>query len=109
MAVYNEHATIADAVDQALAADLPVADVELVIVDDHSTDGTREWLQAQDWPARVRLVLHDRNRGQGAAIATALEHARGTYATILDADLEYKAANIGPLLGSLLRGDADAV
>ena len=109
MPVYNEHATIAGAIGQVLAADLPVADTELVIVDDHSTDGTREWLQAQDWPAHVRLVLHDRNRGKGAAIATALEHATGTYATILDADLEYDAANIGPLLAPLLRGDAEAV
>ncbi|HEX2105752.1 MAG TPA: glycosyltransferase family 2 protein [Solirubrobacteraceae bacterium] len=109
MPVYNEHPTIADAVDQVLTAKLPVADVELVIVDDHSTDGTREWLRDQHWPEQVRLVLHDRNRGKGAAIATALEHARGTYATILDADLEYDAANIGPLLGPLLRGDADAV
>jgi glycosyltransferase involved in cell wall biosynthesis len=109
MPVYDEHATIADAVAHVLAADLPVADMELVIVDDHSTDGTREWLQGQDWPGRVRLVLHDRNRGKGAAIATALEHAEGTYATILDADLEYDAANIGPLLAPLLRGDAEAV
>ena len=109
MPVYNEHATIEHAVDQVLTVELPVSDVELVIVDDHSTDGTREWLQAQDWPAHVRLVLHDRNRGKGAAVATALEHATGTYATILDADLEYDAANIGPLLAPLLRGDAEAV
>jgi glycosyltransferase involved in cell wall biosynthesis len=109
MPVYNEHPTIAAAVEQVLTAELPVQDVELVIVDDHSTDGTREWLQAQHWPSRVRLLLHERNRGKGAAIATALEHAGGTYATILDADLEYHAANIGPLLAPLLRGDADAV
>ena len=109
MPVFNEHATIADAVGQALAAELPVTDVELVIVDDHSTDGTREWLRAQEWPEHVRLLLHDRNRGKGGAIATALEHARGAYMTILDADLEYQAANIGPLLEPLLRGDADAV
>jgi dolichol-phosphate hexosyltransferase len=109
MPVYNEAATIAAAVDQVRSADLPVADVELVIVDDCSTDGTREWLRAQEWPEHVRLLLHDRNRGKGGAVATAIEHARGTYVTILDADLEYQAANIAPLLQPLLRGDAGAV
>lgn len=109
MPVYNERPTIAAAVEQVLRADLPVEGFELVVVDDRSTDGTREWLQTQEWPPEVRLLLHPENRGKGAAVVTALEHARGTYVTILDADLEYKAANIGPLLQPLLRGDAEAV
>lgn len=109
MPVYNERETIASAVEQVLAVDLPVGDVELVIVDDDSTDGTRDWLQTQPWPPQVRLVLHDRNGGKGAAIATALRHADGTYATIMDADLEYDPRNIAPLLEPLLRGEADAV
>ena len=89
MPVYNEATTIARAIEQVLAAELPIAARELVVVDDRSTDGTREWLLAQEWPAEMRLVLHDRNRGKGAAVRTALEHARGTYATVMDADLEY--------------------
>jgi dolichol-phosphate hexosyltransferase len=109
MPVYNERPTIAAAVEQVLRADLPVEGFELVVVDDRSTDGTREWLQTQEWPPEVRLLLHPENRGKGAAVVTALEHARGTYVTILDADLEYKAANIAPLLQPLLRGDAEAV
>jgi dolichol-phosphate hexosyltransferase len=109
MPVYDERETIAAAVERLLAAELPVGDVELVIVDDCSRDGTGEWLAAHDWPAVVRVLRHERNRGKGAAVATALDHARGTYATIMDADLEYDPRNIGPLLEPLLRGDAEAV
>jgi glycosyltransferase involved in cell wall biosynthesis len=109
MPVYNEGATIARAIEQVLAAELPIAARELVVVDDRSTDGTREWLLAQELPPEVRLVLHDRNRGKGAAVRTALEHARGTYATVMDADLEYDPRSIATLLAPLLRQDAEAV
>jgi dolichol-phosphate hexosyltransferase len=109
MPVYNEATTIARAIEQVRAAELPIAARELVVVDDRSTDGTREWLLAQDWPPEVRLVLHDRNRGKGAAVRTALEHARGTYATVMDADLEYDPKSIAALLAPLLREDAEAV
>jgi glycosyltransferase involved in cell wall biosynthesis len=109
MPVFNERETIAPAVDQVLGADLPVDEVELVIVDDCSSDGTGEWLAGQAWPAQVRVVRHGRNCGKGAAVATALQHADGTYATIMDADLEYDPRNIAPLLEPLLRGEADAV
>ena len=109
MPVYNELATASTAIDQVLEAELPVDDVELLVVDDRSTDGTREWLTAQEWPDNVRLVLHDRNQGKGAAVATALRHARGTYATIMDADLEYDPQQIAVLLRPLLEGEAEVV
>jgi glycosyltransferase involved in cell wall biosynthesis len=109
MPIYNESATAAIAIEQVLEAELPIDEFELIIVDDASTDGTREWLQAQDWPDRVKLLLHDRNRGKGAAIATALREAGGTYATIMDADLEYDPQQIAPLLRPLLEGEAEAV
>jgi glycosyltransferase involved in cell wall biosynthesis len=109
MPIYNESATAETAIQQVLDAELPIDDFELVVVDDHSVDGTREWLLAQDFPPHVRLVLHDRNRGKGAAIATALQHAHGTYATIMDADLEYDPQQIAPLLRPLLEGEAEAV
>ena len=108
MPVYNERETIAAAVERVLAADLPVDDMELV-VDDHSTDGTREWLRAQSLPPHVRLVLREHNGGKGAAIATALREASGTYSTIMDADLEYDPQQIAPLLRPLLEGEAEAV
>src|SRR4051812_5084907 len=98
MPVFNERATIARAVERVLAADLPVDGVELVIVDDDSVDGTREWLTGASWPAHVQLLLHDRNRGKGAAVVTALTRARGRYVTIMDADLEYDPQTIAALL-----------
>ena len=109
MPIYNERATAETAIQQVLDAELPIDDFELVIVDDRSVDGTREWLLAQDFPPNVRLVLHDHNRGKGAAIATAVRHATGTYATVMDADLEYDPQQIAPLLRPLLEGQAEAV
>jgi glycosyltransferase involved in cell wall biosynthesis len=109
MPIYNESATAETAIQQVLEAELPIDDFELLIVDDASADGTREWLQAQDFPENVRLLLHDRNRGKGAAIATALREAQGTYSTIMDADLEYDPQQIAGLLRPLLEGEAEAV
>ena len=109
MPVYNERSTLAQAVDDALTAELPVESRQLVIVDDGSTDGTREILRDTAWPENVTLVEHDRNRGKGAAIQTALRHATGEYAAILDADLEYRATDLGPLLEPLLEGEAQVV
>jgi glycosyltransferase involved in cell wall biosynthesis len=107
--IYNERPTVEVAIEQMLDAELPVRSYELVLVDDGSTDGTREWLRAQSFPSSVRLVLHERNRGKGAAVRTGLEHATGTYATILDADLEYAPESLTPLLRPLLEGDAQVV
>ncbi len=109
MPVYNERATLAEAVADALAAELPVDARQLVIVDDGSTDGTLEILRNTEWPPSVTVVEHDRNRGKGAAIRTALTHATGDYAAILDADLEYRAADLAPLLEPLLEGEARVV
>jgi glycosyltransferase involved in cell wall biosynthesis len=109
MPVFDERATIEAAIDDALTAELPVASRQLVVVDDGSTDGTRELLEGRDWPAEVVVVHHDRNRGKGAAVRTALQHAAGEYAAILDADLEYRAADLGPVLEPLIAGDAAVV
>jgi dolichol-phosphate hexosyltransferase len=108
MPVFNERATVEAAIDDALSAELPV-ERELVIVDDGSTDGTSELLRAREWPAEVRVVHHDRNRGKGAAVRTGLEHATGEFSAILDADLEYRAADLAPMLAPLLAGDANVV
>jgi len=109
MPVYNERPTVADAIRQALDADLPVTSRELIVVDDGSTDGTRGLLRDNDWGPEVRVVFHSGNRGKGAAVRTAIEHARGRWATILDADLEYDAADIAELLGPLAAGDGDVI
>ncbi|MEN3342812.1 MAG: hypothetical protein V7644_2216 [Actinomycetota bacterium] len=107
MPAYNERATIAGAVESVLAAAL--SDYELVVVDDGSTDGTRELLEARAWPEQVRVLRHDRNRGKGAALRTALTEARGRFTTVLDADLEYSAGDIPALIEPLRNGDAEAV
>ena len=109
MPVYNEAATVERAVAAVLAADLPVTS-EVVLVDDGSTDGTRQIIEAADWPdERVQLHWHAQNRGKGAAVQTALTHARGAFATIFDADLEYEPEDLRILLPPLLDGTANAV
>jgi len=109
MPAFNERPTVEGAIADALAADLPVESREIVVVDDGSTDGTRELLRETSWPANVRVLYHDRNRGKGAAVRTALAHAAGEYAAILDADLEYRASDLTPVLGPLLAGEANVV
>ena len=89
MPVFNERTTVEAAIDDALSAELPL-DRELVVVDDGSTDGTRELLRDGTWPDEVQIVFHDRNRGKGAAVRTALAHATGDFSAVLDADLEYR-------------------
>jgi glycosyltransferase involved in cell wall biosynthesis len=109
MPVFDEHSTIEAAVDDALTTGLPVPTRELIIVDDGSTDGTRELLRATEWPENVKVVYHDRNRGKGAAVRTALEHATEEFAAILDADLEYSASDLAHVLDPLVSGDAHVV
>ena len=109
MPVYNERATVEEAIERALEAELPVESRQIVVVDDGSTDGTRELLRVRDWPAQVEVHFRDRNGGKGAAVRTAIEHATGQWAAILDADLEYDPADIGRLLEPLQAGDAEVV
>lgn len=109
MPVFNERATVEAAIQDALTTDLPVPSRQLVIVDDGSTDGTRELLHASDWPENVRVVYHERNLGKGAAVRTALQHATEEFAAILDADLEYRAADLVHVLEPLVSGEARVV
>ena len=109
MPCFNERATAEAAVADALGAALPVGSREVVVVDDGSTDGTDALLRERDWPDTVKVVFHDRNQGKGAAVRTALAHASGEYAAILDADLEYRAGDLAPVLEPLLAGDANVV
>jgi dolichol-phosphate hexosyltransferase len=109
MPVFNEMATIDDAIADAIGADLPISGRQLVIVDDGSTDGTREHLRSLELGDAVKIVFHERNQGKGAAIRTALQHADGRFSAILDADLEYAASDLGPLLQPLLSGEAKVV
>jgi glycosyltransferase involved in cell wall biosynthesis len=107
MPVFNERATVQKAIDEVLSTELP-ADVELILVDDGSTDGTREILRGGDWPENVRYFEHDVNQGKGAAVRTALGHATGDFSAIFDADLEYDPKDLGELLPPLLDGRSNA-
>jgi glycosyltransferase involved in cell wall biosynthesis len=107
MPVYNERATIERAIESVLDAGL--VDYELVVIDDGSTDGTHAVLTGRAWPEQVRVLRHERNRGKGAALQTALAEARGRFTTVLDADLEYSPDDIPALLEPLRTGEAEAV
>ncbi len=109
MPVFNERATVEAAIADALGASLPVDERELVIVDDGSTDGTRELLTGREWGDGVRVLLHDRNLGKGAAVRTGLAAATGSISAILDADLEYEAAGIADVVAPILDGRSNVV
>src|SRR5581483_863664 len=115
--VYNEEEFITAILDRVVSAPLPqVSGVpmqrELIVVDDASTDGSAENIKdyIQNNPnAPIRLISHDRNRGKGAAVRTALAHASGEYSIIQDADLEYNPREYEHILIPLLDGRADVV
>jgi dolichol-phosphate hexosyltransferase len=108
--VYNEQVTVKSAVDHVLGTKYPVDQVELVIVDDGSTDRTPEILrELADADSRINLITHERNSGKGEAVKTAIRNANGTYAAIMDADLEYEPSDIGKLLEPVLAGEAEVV
>jgi glycosyltransferase involved in cell wall biosynthesis len=109
--VYNERTVVERCLAQVLAAPLP-EDMgrELIVVDDCSTDGTFAILEAlAASEPRIRLFRQPVNEGKGAAVRIAIEHARGDFCLIQDADLEYDPAEYPRLLRPLLDGHADAV
>jgi glycosyltransferase involved in cell wall biosynthesis len=107
MPVYNERERVERAIAEVLDTPLPT-EFELIVVDDGSTDGTREILRSGSWDGRVRLIEHPENRGKGAAVQTALHEARGEYSAIFDADLEYDPTDLGLLMPPLLDGRTNA-
>jgi hypothetical protein len=114
--VYNEHKTVMKLLQQVARQPLSLRK-ELIIVDDCSTDGTRELLEEADLPKllsgsganTVKLVLHEKNQGKGAGVRSGLEHATGELVLIQDADLEYDPRDYPQLIAPILEGYADAV
>jgi dolichol-phosphate hexosyltransferase len=107
MPVYNERERVERAIAEVLDTQLPT-EFELIVVDDGSTDGTREILRGGSFDDRVRLFEHPSNRGKGAAVQTALAEARGEFSAIFDADLEYDPTDLGLLMPPLLDGRTNA-
>jgi glycosyltransferase involved in cell wall biosynthesis len=106
MPAYNEAATIEQVVEVVLAT--PQAK-EIIIVDDGSTDGTREIIERLGRRDGIQVILHERNQGKGAAVRTALKAARGDVVIIQDCDLEYDPNEYGKLLEPIEHGDAKIV
>lgn len=107
MAAYNEAETIRQAIEEVLAVDYP-CDVELLVIDDGSTDETPDLLAGIEDP-RVIQLRHPTNRGKGAAVLSAAEAATGTHIMPFDADLEYMPEDILRLLTPVLRGRCNVV
>lgn len=104
--IYNEAAHVEQLLRAIHASAVPK---EIVIVDDGSTDGTREKLRALPPMHGVTVLFHERNCGKGAAIRTALQYARGEYILIQDSDLEYDPQDYAALLRPLEEGKANVV
>ena len=106
---YNEAKSILTVLDRVLQVELaPGWEKEIIIVDNFSTDGTRDLLASIRSP-QVDIVLHPRNLGKGASIRSGIAHATGDYAVIQDADFEYDPADLAHVLRKAIELDADAV
>lgn len=112
--VFNERATIEELLKRVQAAGPP--EKEILLVDDGSTDGTREWLQGLQREAvsglrtdNIRIFFQARNQGKGAALRRGFQEARGVVVLVQDADLEYDPADYGALLAPIQQGHADVV
>jgi len=106
MPVFNERTTLEEIVGRVLAVPLRI---ELIAVDDASTDGSRELLETMSRERGFRLVRQERNRGKGAAVRRGIEAATGDVIVVQDADLEYSPEEYPELLDLIVRGKADAV
>ena len=106
--VFNEQATITRVIDRLLTIDLPL-DREIIVINDGSTDGTRQQIDAMPPTACVTVVHLPSNRGKGHAVRTGLARSRGTITAIQDADLELDPEQLRELVAPLIDGTADAV
>ncbi len=104
---YNEVSTIEAILDAVRASE--IRDKEIIVVDDASSDGTREKLRSLEGQPGLRVIFHERNRGKGAALRTGFLAATGDVVIVQDADLEYDPKEYGKLLAPIRAGKADVV
>jgi len=104
--VYNEVNNIREILKRVQATKLAK---EIIVVDDDSRDGTRDVLKKLDGKGKIRVILHERNQGKGAAVITGLNAAKGEILLIQDADLEYDPRDYPALLQPITEGIADVV
>jgi glycosyltransferase involved in cell wall biosynthesis len=104
--VYNELNTVGDVVARVRRCGVPC---EIILIDDASTDGTRQLLESWRDQPDLRILFHERNQGKGAALKTGFEHATGDAVIVQDADLEYDPAEYRYLLQPIVQDEADAV
>jgi len=108
MPVYNEKATIREILNRVRAVDVGM-EKEIIVVDDGSTDGTRDILREEEAKGDIRVIYHEANKGKGAAVRTGIQHAQGDIILIQDADLEYDPREYPKLLEPILEGRASVV
>mgnify|MGYP003960939159 FL=1 len=104
--VYNERNTLQTLISKVEAADYTK---EIILIDDYSTDGTRDLLKEYEGRENFQVFYHDQNKGKGAALRTGFSKTQGDIIIIQDADLEYNPADYGILLEPILDGRADVV
>lgn len=104
--VYNEKRWLAEVVRRVKATPFPK---EIILIDDCSTDGTRDLLKAMETDPELRIVYHEKNQGKGAALRTGFQHVQGDVVLVQDADLEYNPAEYNKLLQPIIEGKADVV
>jgi glycosyltransferase involved in cell wall biosynthesis len=104
MPVYNEQATLSEILNQVRAVTLDGVEKEIVVVDDGSTDGSRDILAAEAQVGDLQVFYLEQNRGKGAAVRTGIDHASGDLIVIQDADLEYDPRDYPTLIRPIMEG-----
>ena len=109
MPVYNERETLREILRQVRAVELPDIEKEIIVIDDGSTDGSRDILNDEAQAGDLVVLYHEKNRGKGAAVRTGIDHASGDIIIIQDADLEYDPRDYEKLIQPIIEGRVTVV